>query len=79
MKWSQRLTEALPTCSTSQISLGKNDLHIVQYHILKHIPTNMTGNIYIEHVHIEDVGKCSTELKLQGGTQTHVVERSDIY
>jgi hypothetical protein len=56
------------------MTLGENDLHIVQYHILKHIPANMTGNIYIKRVHTEDVGKCSIKLKLQGGTQTHVVE-----
>jgi hypothetical protein len=56
------------------MSLGEHDLHIMQYYILKHIPANMAGNIYIEHVHMEDVGKCSIKLKLHGGTQTHVVE-----
>jgi hypothetical protein len=56
------------------MSLGEHDLHIAKYYILNHIPANMTGNIYMKHVHMEDVGKCSIKLKLQGRTQTHVVE-----
>jgi hypothetical protein len=41
----------------------------MQYYILKLIPAHMPGNIYIKHVHMVDVGKCSIKFKLQGGTQ----------
>jgi hypothetical protein len=60
----------MPTCSTSQMSLGENDLHIVQYYILKNIP----ANIYVEHVHMEDAAERSIKFILQGGTQTHVAQ-----